>query len=116
MVNAYRQIGIFAFGAAAQQLTTDIAKYTIGRLRPHFFSVSLNFFFVASFFVDRFLYIFIIIIRCARPLFYSFFGFSTFIVLRVHASSLCMCACPLIVITNYRVVSSHIWGVILLVR
>lgn len=41
MVNAYRQIGIFAFGAAAQQLTTDIAKYTIGRLRPHFFSVRI---------------------------------------------------------------------------
>lgn len=39
MANVYRQIGIFAFGAAAQQLTTDIAKYTIGRLRPHFFSV-----------------------------------------------------------------------------
>lgn len=40
--NAYRQIGIYAFGSAASQLTTDIAKYTIGRLRPHFFSVSIN--------------------------------------------------------------------------
>lgn len=39
--NAYRQIGVFGFGAAASQLTTDIAKYSIGRLRPHFFSVSL---------------------------------------------------------------------------
>ncbi|XP_048507931.1 putative phosphatidate phosphatase isoform X3 [Athalia rosae] len=34
--NAYRQIGIFGFGAACTTLTTDIAKYSIGRLRPHF--------------------------------------------------------------------------------
>jgi PAP2 superfamily len=32
-------IGIFLFGAACSQLTTDIAKYTIGRLRPHFFDI-----------------------------------------------------------------------------
>jgi phosphatidate phosphatase len=37
--NAYRYIGIFGFGAACSQLLTDIAKYQIGRLRPHFFSV-----------------------------------------------------------------------------
>lgn len=36
---AYRVIGVFLFGCACQQLTTDIAKYTIGRLRPHFFDV-----------------------------------------------------------------------------
>lgn len=30
---------MFGFGAAATTLTTDIAKYTIGRLRPHFFDV-----------------------------------------------------------------------------
>jgi phosphatidate phosphatase len=36
---SYKFIGILAFGAACSQLTTDIAKYTIGRLRPHFISV-----------------------------------------------------------------------------
>lgn len=35
----YKHIGIFGFGAACSQLTTDIGKYTIGRLRPHFISV-----------------------------------------------------------------------------
>lgn len=40
ITNAYRQIGVFAFGAAVQQLTTDIAKYSIGRFRPHFINVS----------------------------------------------------------------------------
>lgn len=39
VINAYKQIGVFGFGAACSQLTTDIAKYSIGRLRPHFFSV-----------------------------------------------------------------------------
>lgn len=37
--NSYQQIGYFAFGAACSQLTTDVAKYTIGRLRPHFIDV-----------------------------------------------------------------------------
>lgn len=37
--NSYKQIGVFAFGAACSQLTTDIAKYSIGRLRPHFYTV-----------------------------------------------------------------------------
>ncbi|CAH4029070.1 unnamed protein product [Pieris brassicae] len=36
---SYRCVGVFLFGCACQQLTTDIAKYTIGRLRPHFFEV-----------------------------------------------------------------------------
>lgn len=39
MQNSYKYIGILLFGAACSQLTTDIAKYTIGRLRPHFFDV-----------------------------------------------------------------------------
>ena len=39
LVNCYKQIGVFGFGAACSQLTTDIAKYSIGRLRPHFFTV-----------------------------------------------------------------------------
>jgi len=30
------KVGVFGFGAACTVLTTDIAKYTIGRLRPHF--------------------------------------------------------------------------------
>lgn len=40
LVECYKKIGIFGFGAAVSQLTTDIAKYSIGRLRPHFFAVS----------------------------------------------------------------------------
>ncbi|KPJ03208.1 Putative phosphatidate phosphatase [Papilio xuthus] len=34
----YKVVGVFLFGCACQQLTTDVAKYTIGRLRPHFFT------------------------------------------------------------------------------
>ncbi|CRL03032.1 CLUMA_CG016170, isoform A [Clunio marinus] len=37
--NVYKYFGIFLFGAACSQLTTDIGKYSIGRLRPHFLSV-----------------------------------------------------------------------------
>lgn len=37
--NLYKYFGIFLFGAACSQLTTDIGKYTIGRFRPHFISV-----------------------------------------------------------------------------
>ncbi|XP_043593561.1 putative phosphatidate phosphatase isoform X1 [Bombus pyrosoma] len=36
---AYEKIGIFGFGAATTVLITDIAKYTIGRLRPHFMTL-----------------------------------------------------------------------------
>ncbi|KAH9635877.1 hypothetical protein HF086_002437 [Spodoptera exigua] len=36
---SYRSIGVFAFGASCQQLTSDFAKYVIGRLRPHFIDV-----------------------------------------------------------------------------
>lgn len=38
--NSYHQIGVFVFGAACSQLTTDIGKYSIGRLRPHFYTVN----------------------------------------------------------------------------
>ncbi|XP_028137546.1 putative phosphatidate phosphatase [Diabrotica virgifera virgifera] len=37
--NLYCTFGIFAFGAACSQLTTDVLKYTVGRLRPHFITV-----------------------------------------------------------------------------
>lgn len=37
--NAYSAIIVFGFGAACSQLSTDIMKYTVGRLRPHFFTV-----------------------------------------------------------------------------
>lgn len=37
--NSYKHLGIFLFGAACSQLTTDIGKYSIGRFRPHFISV-----------------------------------------------------------------------------
>ncbi|XP_075166536.1 wunen isoform X2 [Haematobia irritans] len=39
LLQCYKKIGVFGFGAAACQLTVDIAKYSIGRLRPHFFDV-----------------------------------------------------------------------------
>ncbi|XP_029016697.1 phospholipid phosphatase 1-like [Betta splendens] len=35
----YKAVGSYAFGAAASQSLTDIAKYSIGRLRPHFLAV-----------------------------------------------------------------------------
>ncbi|XP_055930725.1 putative phosphatidate phosphatase [Argiope bruennichi] len=37
--SVYKRIGVFLFGACMSQLTTDIAKYSIGRLRPHFLEV-----------------------------------------------------------------------------
>ncbi|GJQ66149.1 wun [Trypoxylus dichotomus] len=37
--NSYCVIIVFGFGAACSQLTTDIIKYTVGRLRPHFLTV-----------------------------------------------------------------------------
>lgn len=36
---SYYVLGVFLFGCAAQQLTTDVMKYTIGRLRPHFYTL-----------------------------------------------------------------------------
>ncbi|XP_054843171.1 phospholipid phosphatase 1 isoform X2 [Eublepharis macularius] len=35
----YKAIGTFLFGAAVSQSLTDIAKYSIGRLRPHFVAI-----------------------------------------------------------------------------
>lgn len=35
----YKIVGSFVFGAALSQSLTDIAKYSIGRLRPHFLTV-----------------------------------------------------------------------------
>ncbi|XP_015428730.1 PREDICTED: putative phosphatidate phosphatase [Dufourea novaeangliae] len=37
--NAYKKIGIFGFGAATTVFITDVGKYTIGRLRPHFMTL-----------------------------------------------------------------------------
>ncbi|XP_078253054.1 phospholipid phosphatase 1 isoform X3 [Rhinoraja longicauda] len=39
VATVYKAIGTFLFGAAASQSLTDIAKYSIGRLRPHFIDV-----------------------------------------------------------------------------
>ncbi|XP_023171534.1 putative phosphatidate phosphatase isoform X2 [Drosophila hydei] len=38
-VDSYRMISTLFFGLAVEQMTTDLAKYTIGRLRPHFFTL-----------------------------------------------------------------------------
>ncbi|XP_015278711.1 PREDICTED: lipid phosphate phosphohydrolase 1 isoform X2 [Gekko japonicus] len=35
----YKAIGTFIFGAAISQSLTDIAKYSVGRLRPHFIAI-----------------------------------------------------------------------------
>lgn len=37
--NCYKVIGVFGFAVASSHLTTDIAKYSVGRLRPHFFTI-----------------------------------------------------------------------------
>ncbi|KNC21034.1 putative phosphatidate phosphatase [Lucilia cuprina] len=39
LVECYKRIGLLIFGSGVCELTTDIAKYSIGRLRPHFFAV-----------------------------------------------------------------------------
>uniref|UniRef100_W8BRP6 Putative phosphatidate phosphatase n=1 Tax=Ceratitis capitata TaxID=7213 RepID=W8BRP6_CERCA len=39
IVESYKKIGLLVFGSGVGQLTMDIAKYSIGRLRPHFFAV-----------------------------------------------------------------------------
>lgn len=35
----YKQVGVFLFGCAISQSFTDIAKVSVGRLRPHFLAV-----------------------------------------------------------------------------
>ena len=37
--NCYLEFIPFCFGAVVEHITTDIGKYSVGRLRPHFFSV-----------------------------------------------------------------------------
>ncbi|NP_001279364.1 phospholipid phosphatase 1 isoform X2 [Callorhinchus milii] len=39
IASVYKGVGAFVFGAGASQSLTDIAKYSIGRLRPHFLDV-----------------------------------------------------------------------------
>ncbi|XP_061473965.1 phospholipid phosphatase 1 isoform X1 [Rhineura floridana] len=39
IASIYKAIGTFIFGAAISQSLTDIAKYSIGRLRPHFLDI-----------------------------------------------------------------------------
>lgn len=39
VVCCYKFIGIFLFGCAISQSITDISKFTIGRLRPHFLDI-----------------------------------------------------------------------------
>ncbi|XP_017123616.1 putative phosphatidate phosphatase [Drosophila elegans] len=39
LLECYHRIGIFIFGLGVEQLTTNIAKYSIGRLRPHFYTL-----------------------------------------------------------------------------
>ncbi|XP_048762388.1 phospholipid phosphatase 1-like isoform X2 [Ostrea edulis] len=39
VISVYRTLGSFLYGAGITQLLTDIAKYSIGRLRPHFYTV-----------------------------------------------------------------------------
>ncbi|XP_005105787.1 phospholipid phosphatase 2 [Aplysia californica] len=41
MENCYRVLSLFAFGAALTHLVTNIGKYSVGRLRPHFFAVCM---------------------------------------------------------------------------
>lgn len=38
--NIYKFIGVFLIGTASCQLLTDIGKYSVGRYRPHFLTVS----------------------------------------------------------------------------
>ncbi|XP_013869278.1 lipid phosphate phosphohydrolase 3 isoform X2 [Austrofundulus limnaeus] len=37
----YKQVGVFVFGCAISQSFTDIAKVSVGRLRPHFLDVCM---------------------------------------------------------------------------
>ncbi|EDV59374.1 putative phosphatidate phosphatase [Drosophila erecta] len=39
LVECYHRMGIFIFGLGVEQLSTNIAKYSIGRLRPHFYTL-----------------------------------------------------------------------------
>uniref|UniRef100_A0A1A9WD96 Phosphatidic acid phosphatase type 2/haloperoxidase domain-containing protein n=1 Tax=Glossina brevipalpis TaxID=37001 RepID=A0A1A9WD96_9MUSC len=39
LMQCYTQIGFYLFGLALTLITTHITKYSVGRLRPHFFAV-----------------------------------------------------------------------------
>ena len=38
-VEVYKTVGPFLFAVAVTQVSTDIVKYSVGRLRPHFITV-----------------------------------------------------------------------------
>ena len=42
--NVYKFVGVFLIGTASCQLLTDIGKYSLGRYRPHFLTVSIEYF------------------------------------------------------------------------
>ncbi|EDS37325.1 lipid phosphate phosphohydrolase 1 [Culex quinquefasciatus] len=39
VVEAYKSVGMFGFGATCNHVLTNVGKYSVGRLRPHFFAV-----------------------------------------------------------------------------
>lgn len=39
VASVYKAVGSYVFGAAVSQSLTDVAKYSIGRLRPNFLAV-----------------------------------------------------------------------------
>ncbi|XP_051028233.1 phospholipid phosphatase 1-like [Acomys russatus] len=39
VASIYKAVGTFLFGVVASQSLTDIAKYSVGRLRPHFLAI-----------------------------------------------------------------------------
>ncbi|KAL1397769.1 hypothetical protein pipiens_009496 [Culex pipiens pipiens] len=39
VVEAYKSVGMFGFGATCNHVLTNVGKFSVGRLRPHFFAV-----------------------------------------------------------------------------
>ncbi|GFR64480.1 phospholipid phosphatase 1 [Elysia marginata] len=39
LINVVKAYGVFMFGMAADVLLTEMLKYSVGRLRPHFFDI-----------------------------------------------------------------------------
>jgi hypothetical protein len=39
VIQCYRLVGVFLFGAVINQLATEMTKLMVGRLRPHFLAV-----------------------------------------------------------------------------
>lgn len=52
-IECYKRVGLLIFGSGVCELTTDIAKYSIGRLRPHFFAVSFRIFLYIVYFKSQ---------------------------------------------------------------